>query len=348
MNHKERFMRACRREKTDCTPVWFMRQAGRYLSEYRKLREKHGLLTMFKTPDIAAEVTLQPIRALPVDAAIIFADILLPLEGMGIGIEFAEGEGPVIQNPVRTREDVEALRVAHPMEDLGYVMKGIAMVNAELSDKVALIGFAGAPFTLASYAIEGGGSRNYLFTKKLMYEQRETWDLLMGKLAETLKMYLLEQVRAGAQVVQLFDSWVGCLSPLDYCDFVLPHTAPVFDAMKAHGIPSIHFGTGTADLLPLMRTAGGDVIGADWRTNLDDAWARIGTADSGIQGNLDPVVLMAPWPVVKSRAKDIMDRAAGRPGHIFNLGHGILPGTPVDTVRRLAEYVHEYSAARTR
>jgi uroporphyrinogen decarboxylase len=342
MNQKERFLKACRREKTDCTPVWFMRQAGRYMPEYRALREKHGLLTMFKTPDIAAEVTLQPIRALSVDAAIIFADILLPLEGMGIKFEFAKGEGPVIHNPVRGRKDAEALRVAEPLEDLWYVLKSLELVSAELAGKVALIGFAGAPFTLASYMIEGGGARNYVLTKKIMYEDSTTWNLLMDKLCETLTAYLLAQARAGAEVVQLFDSWVGCLSPADYREYVFPHSSRIFHALKAEGVPSIHFGTGTADLLPAMREAGGDVIGADWRTCLDDAWMRIGVEKAGIQGNLDPVTLMAPWPVVEARSKDILDRAARRPGHIFNLGHGILPATPVDTVRALADFVHEY------
>jgi len=343
MNSRERFLKACRREKADCTPVWFMRQAGRYMAEYRRLREKYGLLTMFKTPEIAAEVTLQPIKALSVDAAIIFADILLPLEGMGIRIEFAQGEGPVIHNPVRTRKDAEALRTAQPEEDLGYVLKSLAMVKAELAGKVALIGFAGAPFTLASYMIEGGGSRNYVLTKKFMYEETAAWDLLMNKLCETLTSYLVAQSRAGAEVVQLFDSWVGSLSPADYREYVLPYNGRIFRALKAEGIPSIHFGTGTADLLPIMREAGGDVIGADWRTFLDDAWARIGCERAGIQGNLDPVTLMAPLSMVKKRAEDILDRAGGRPGHIFNLGHGILPSTPVDTVKALADYVHEWN-----
>ncbi len=344
MTHKERFLKACRREKTDCTPVWFMRQAGRYMAGYRRLREKYGLLKMFKTPGIAAEVTLQPVKAFSVDAAIIFADILLPLEGMGISIEFAEGEGPVIHNPVRTRKDVEMLRVASPEEHLGYVMESLSMVSSELAGKIALIGFAGAPFTLASYMIEGGGSRNYLLTKKIMYEDRESWDLLMGKLAETLSAYVLAQARSGAQVIQVFDSWVGCLSPADYQEYVLPHTSGIFTTLKSNGIPSIHFGTGTGDLLPLMRAAGGDVLGVDWRTFLDDAWSRIGLEKAGVQGNLDPVTLMAPWPLVKNRAQDILDRAGGRPGHIFNLGHGILPGTPVDTVKSLADFVHEYSS----
>jgi len=323
-----------------------MRQAGRYMAEYRRLRERYGLLQMFKTPEIAAEVTLQPIKALPVDAAIIFADILLPLEGMGISIEFAQGEGPVIHNPVRCRKDAEALRVAHPGEDLGYVLRSLEMVKAELSGRVALIGFAGAPFTLASYMIEGGSSRNFVLTKKIMYEDARTWDLVMHKIVETLTAYLKAQARSGAEIVQLFDSWVGCLSPADYRTYVFPYTTRILRSLKAEGIPSIHFGTGTADLLPLMREAGGDVIGADWRTFLDDAWTRIGVDSAGIQGNLDPVTLMAPWPVVKSAAVDILDRAGGRPGHIFNLGHGILPDTPVDNVRALADFVHEYSTRR--
>ncbi|HYK87144.1 MAG TPA: uroporphyrinogen decarboxylase [Acidobacteriota bacterium] len=342
MARSDRFLNACRLERADCVPVWFMRQAGRYMSEYRKIREKYGLLQMFKTPELAAEVTLQPIRALPVDAAIIFADILLPLEGMGIRIEFAEGEGPIIHNPVRTRADAEVLRVADPDEALGYVLKSLELVRAELQDQVPLIGFAGAPFTLASYVIEGGGSRNYLRTKQLMYGEPETWGLLMSRLTETLVEYLLAQVRAGAQAVQLFDSWVGCLSPADYRDYVLPYSRRLFLALRQAGIPSIHFGTGTGDLLPLMREAGGDVMGADWRISLDTAWQRIGPG-VGIQGNLDPVALMAPWPVLQKRAKEILDRAAGRAGHIFNLGHGILPSTPVDSVRALAEFVHEYS-----
>lgn len=316
------------------------------MAEYRRLREKYGLLTMFKTPEIAAEVTLQPVKALSVDAAIIFADILLPLEAMGLHLEFAEGEGPVIHNPVRSLKDAERLRVAHPEQELGYVLKSLELVSEALRGETALIGFAGAPFTLASYMIEGGSSRNYILTKKIMYEDTPTWELLMNKLTETLISYLLAQTRSGAQVIQLFDSWVGCLSPGDYREYVLPHTAKVFAALKEKGVPSIHFGTGTGDLLPSMREAGGDVIGADWRICLDDAWARIGADKAAIQGNLDPVVLMAPWQAVRSRATDILARAAGRPGHIFNLGHGILPGTPVDNVKALADFVHDYSAKK--
>ncbi len=345
MSRSDRFLAACHLESPDCTPVWFMRQAGRYMPEYRRIREKYGLLEMFKSPELATEITLQPIKAFSVDAAIIFADILLPLEGMGIHLEFAEGEGPVIHNPVRKHSDAQTLRVVDPEEDLSYVLKSLQLVRREIDGKVPLIGFAGAPFTLASYMIEGGGSRNFILTKRMMYGDRATWDMLMEKLTSSLISYLLAQFKAGAQVVQLFDSWVGCLSPADYREYVLSYSKKLFQALREAKIPSIHFGTGTGDLLPLMRTGGGDVVGADWRISLDDAWTRIGPG-AGIQGNLDPVTLMAPWPLLKTRAKEVLDLAAGRPGHIFNLGHGILPTTPVDSVRALADFVHEYSAAR--
>ena len=307
------------------------------------MREKYGLYEMFKTPELAVEVTLQPVKAFEVDAAIIFADILLPLEGMGIKLEFVDGEGPVIHNPVRTAEHVAALRVPDPEEHLSYVLSSLRWARAELNDRIPLIGFAGAPFTLASYMIEGGASRNFLLTKKLMYEAAPAWHMLMNKLEQTLSAYLLAQVRAGAQVIQVFDSWVGCLGPADYREYVHPHTKKLFDAIREAQIPTIHFGTGTADLLPLMREAGGEVLGVDWRTHLDEAWNRIGSK-TGIQGNLDPVTLMAPRPILQARAKEILDRAAGRAGHIFNLGHGILPSTPVDSIKALVAFVHEYSA----
>jgi uroporphyrinogen decarboxylase len=342
MSRSDRFLKACRLENTDRTPVWLMRQAGRYMPAYRKLRERHTLLEMFKTPEIAAEVTLQPITVFELDAAIIFADILLPLEGMGIRLEFAEKEGPRIQNPVRTSANVAALKDCDPEADLGYVLQALRMVRAEIDGKVPLIGFAGAPFTLASYAIEGA-ARNFLRTKGMMYEDPDLWHHLMDKLARIVSSFLLAQARAGAQVVQLFDSWVGCLSPDDYRDYVLPHTRMIFGALKEAGIPSIHFGTGTADLLPLMRAAGGDVIGVDWRTNLDDAWARIGSG-VGIQGNLDPVMLLAPKSLLAQRSREILDRVGDRPGHIFNLGHGILPPTPEDAVKALIDTVHGYSS----
>ncbi len=310
------------------------------MPEYRRIREKHGLLEMFKTPEIAAEVTLQPIHAFAVDAAILFADILLPLEAMGLGLEFIEGEGPALRNPVRSRKDAEALRIPDPEESLGYVLETLRLVRKELDGRVPLIGFAGAPFTLAGYAIEGSGSRSFTLTKRLMYEHRETWEALIGRITETVTAFLLSQAAAGAQAVQLFDSWVGCLSPADYHQYVQPYSQSIFGRLTQEGIPSIHFGTGTGDLLPLMSAAGGDVIGADWRIWIDDAWSRAGR-DRGIQGNLDPAVLLAPWPVVEQKAAEILDRVQGRTGHIFNLGHGILPQTPVDTVRRLADFVHE-------
>jgi uroporphyrinogen decarboxylase len=342
MSRSDRLLKACNLETADCTPVWFMRQAGRYMPEYRKIREKHSLMEMFKNADIAAEITLQPVRAFAVDAAIIFADILLPLEGMGIGIKFVEGEGPVIESPVRSRADAEKLRRADPEQDLGYVLTALKYVRAELNRKVPLIGFAGAPFTLACYAIEGGPSRSCLATKKIMYEDPRTWDLLMTRLAETLSCFLLAQVRAGAQLVQLFDSWAGYLSPSDYREYVLPYTRKIFLALEAEKISAIHFGTGTAGLLPLMREAGGNVLGADWRLDIYDAWNRIGPG-AGIQGNLDPQTLLAPLDLLKKKAKEILDLVAGRPGHIFNLGHGILPSTPVESVRALTDFVHEYT-----
>jgi uroporphyrinogen decarboxylase len=341
MSRTDRFLKACRLEKADCTPVWLMRQAGRYMAAYRKVREKYSLLEMFKTPDIAAAVTLQPVQAYELDAAIVFADILLPLEGMGVGLEFLEKEGPRLPNPVRTAADVAKLAVPEPEEDLGYVLTCLRIVRAELADKVPLIGFAGAPFTLASYAIEGGSSRNFLRTKGMMYEHPALWNQLMEKLARRVASFLLAQARAGAQVVQLFDSWVGCLSPADYQEYVLPHARYVFQRLREADIPSIHFGTGTADLLTLMRAAGGDVVGVDWRTPIDVAWTRVGDG-AGVQGNLDPVTLLAPRDVLVRKAGEILDRAGGRPGHIFNLGHGVLPGTPEDSVRALIDFVHQY------
>jgi uroporphyrinogen decarboxylase len=342
MSRSDRFLKACRLERADCTPVWFMRQAGRYMKAYRDIRARYSLIEMFKNPALAAEITLQPVEAFSIDAAIIFADILLPLEGMGIGFEFAEVGGPVIGNPVRSLADIRSLRIADPDGDLGFVLKSLQMVRAEINGKVPLIGFAGAPFTLASYSIEGGSSSNYLKTKGLMHGDNGSWDLLMGKLCETITAYLKAQIRAGAQVVQLFDSWIGCLSPSDYRDYVLPHTQKIFQALREEGIPSIHFGTGTAGLLHLMAEAGGDIIGVDWRIALDNAWRCVGSA-TGVQGNLDPALLMAPWDTLSRKAAEVLDAAGGRAGHIFNLGHGILPTTPEDSVKALADFVHEYS-----
>jgi uroporphyrinogen decarboxylase len=315
------------------------------MKAYRDIREKHSLIDMFKTPELAAEITLQPVRAFPIDAAIIFADILLPLEGMGIGFEFAPG--PVIRNPIRSAADIEALRTADPEGDLGFVLKSLRYVRAEIDGKIPLIGFAGAPFTLAGYAIEGGSSSNYLITKDLMYRDPVSWDRLMNKLCETILVYLKAQVQAGAQVVQLFDSWVGCLSLSDYRSFVLPYSQKILQGLREEGIPSIHFGTATGGLLSMMAEAGGDIIGIDWRVSLNRSWESIGP-NSGIQGNLDPVALMAPAAILKQKAIDVLEEAGGRPGHIFNLGHGILPSTPEDSVKLLADFVHEFSAqART-
>ncbi len=337
----DRFLKACRREPVDCTPVWFMRQAGRYMKEYQAIRAKHSILEVCKTPELAAQVTLQPIDRFPLDAAIIFADILLPLEPMGIKLEFAEGEGPVIHNPVRDRAAVDRLKIVEG-EERKFVEEAIRQARTALAGRVPLIGFAGAPFTLASYMIEGGGSRNYIKTKQLMYGEPETWHKLMDKLARVVTAYLGRQIRAGAQAVQLFDSWVGCLSPTDYAEYVLPHVQRIFEGLEQEQVPLIHFGTGTASLLTLMRKAGGTVIGVDWRVHLDEAWERIGY-DVAVQGNLDPVVLFGPVREIERRVEDILRRAGNRPGHIFNLGHGILPQTPVDHVAAVAEYVHKRS-----
>jgi uroporphyrinogen decarboxylase len=318
-----------------------MRQAGRYMAEYRSLRAKHSMLELCKIPELAAQVTLQPIERFPLDAAIIFADILLPLEAMGLHLEFAEGEGPVIHNPVRERADVERLRVIEG-EELEYVAEAIRQARQALRGRVPLIGFAGAPFTLASYAIEGGGSRNYVLTKSIMYREPDVWHKLMDKLARVVVGYLRRQIRAGAQAVQLFDSWVGCLSAGDYVEYVLPHVQLIFEGLKREGVPMIHFGTGTTAILKHMREAGGDVIGVDWRIPLDEAWSLIGH-DRAVQGNLDPVALYGPLGEIERRVEDILRRAGGRNGHIFNLGHGILPTTPVEHVETAVGMVHKLS-----
>ena len=338
----DRFLKACRREDVDCTPVWFMRQAGRYMPEYRAIRAKHTLLEICAQPELAAEVTLQPVRALGVDAAILFADILLPLMPMGLHLEFAKGEGPVIHNPIGSRADVEALRVIDPCDELRHVLDAVKLVRRELDGKTPLIGFAGAPFTLASYLIEGGSSRSFVRTKQLMYRDPQTWQLLMSKLAQVIAAYLVAQIDAGAQAVQLFDSWVGALSPDDYRAYVLPYSQKILQAVKKTGTPSIHFGTDTATLLPLLKEAGGDVIGLDWRVDLDRGWETIGF-DTAVQGNLDPVALFAPRDELERRTRRILDQAANRPGHIFNLGHGILQETPVENVKAVVEMVHEFS-----
>ena len=343
MEINDRFLRACRREPVDATPVWFMRQAGRYMPEYRAIREKYSLLEICYQPELAAEVTMQPVHALGVDAAILFADILLPVIPLGLGLEFAKGEGPVIGKPVRTLGDLAAMKPVDAETDLGYVMDAIRILRRELA--IPLIGFCGAPFTVASYIIEGGSSREFLHTKTMMYSAPELWRALMDKLSTVLADYLVAQIRAGAQAVQIFDSWVGALSPQDYEKFVLPYSQRVLEAAKAENVPVIHFGTNTTTLLPLMKRAGGDVIGLDWRIPLDDGWSLLGH-DVAVQGNLDPTLLFAPLPEIKKRVQDILRRAEGRPGHIFNLGHGILQHTPVENVKAVVDMVHEHSALR--
>jgi uroporphyrinogen decarboxylase len=340
----DRFLRACRREPTDRTPVWFMRQAGRYMAEYRALREKHDILTLCRTPELAVQVTLQPIDALGVDAAILFSDLLLPLEPLGVPFHFAAGEGPVVDAPVRTPADVARLRAFEPREAHAPVLTAIRLLRRALDGRVPLIGFAGAPFTLASYAVEGGHSNHFTLTKRMMYEAPETWHQLAALLASVVADYLRAQVEAGAQALQVFDSWVGALDAADYREFVMPHVKALFDGLKDTGVPLIHFGTGTGHLLALQREAGGDMIGVDWRTPLDEGWDRIGH-DRAVQGNLEPHALFAPLPRLLARVDDVLARAGGRAGHVFNLGHGILPGTPVEHVRAVVEHVHARTAS---
>ena len=338
---ESRFLKACRREPVDVTPVWFMRQAGRYMAEYRALRERHTLLEICRQPDLATEVTLQPIRRIDVDAAIIFSDLLLPLEPMGLPFDFVKGEGPQIEKPLSNAADIDRLRSFEPREALAHVLQAIRQVQQELGGRVPLIGFAGAPFTLASYAIEGGHSNNFAKTKSLMYGDPDAWHRLCARLADIVADYLKAQIEAGVDVVQVFDSWVGTLNAEDYREFALPHTRRIFDAVQGL-VPSIHFGTGTATILEQMRQAGGDVVGADWRIKIDAAWDQIGH-DRAVQGNLDPTLLLGPMSRMLREADDILTRVGNRPGHIFNLGHGILPSTPVEHVQVLAQHVHSAS-----
>jgi uroporphyrinogen decarboxylase len=317
-----------------------MRQAGRCLAEYRELRKRYDILTMAKTPELCAQVTLMPVQELGVDAAVLYADIMLPLERMGISLEIEPEVGPIIHNPIRSMQDVAALRVLDAEESTPFVMEAIRLVKRELAGKQAVIGFSGAPFTLACYMIEGRPSRDYGLAKSLMYGQPEVWHALMNKLTEVVSRYLLAQIDAGVDVVQLFDSWVGALSPSVYQRFVQPYSKRIFEAVRQTGTPSIHFGTGAASLLELMTDAGGDIISVDWRVDLDSAWQRIGF-DRGIQGNLDPTLLLTPWNVIEQGMHDVLRRAASRPGHIFNLGHGVLAPTPPDMLRRLVDAVHE-------
>ncbi|MHB1700842.1 MAG: uroporphyrinogen decarboxylase [Acidobacteriaceae bacterium] len=343
-----RFVRACLRQPVDRTPVWFLRQAGRYMPEYMAVRKHHTLLEICKSPEIAAEVTITAAERLGVDAAIIFADLLLPFEVMGLDFEFVAGEGPMVHKPVRTAEDIAALRTDRAA-DLGYVAEAIGKVAAHFrqpradGDQLGIIGFCGAPFTLASYMIEGGSSRNYVETKTLMYRQPAAWQMLMEKLNLVLTEYALQQVEAGADVIQIFDSWAGALSVADYREFVLPATAALVRAVQGHGVPVIYFGVDTASLLPTMRETGADVIGLDWRVPLDAGWEAVGH-HRGVQGNLDPITLFAGPELLRRRVREVMEQAGGRPGHIFNLGHGIVPGTPVESAQRVVEYVREFCA----
>jgi len=326
-------VRACRREQVERTPVWFMRQAGRSLPEYRALREKHPFFELAMSPELCAEVTLQPVRRHDVDAAVMFADIMTPVLAMGVDVKLVEGVGPVIEEPVRTAADVDRLGVADPPEP---VLEAVRLVRAELAPDKAVIGFCGGPFTVAGYLVEGRPSREFVGVKTLMYREPKVWHALMERLAETFAAYVQAKVAAGADAIQLFDSWVGVLSPSDYDEFVAPHSARILAAVD---VPTIHFGTGTAPLLSRMAAAGGDLIAVDWRIELDRAWAEIG--DRGIQGNLDPAVLLGPWDRVEAGAHDVLRRADGRPGHVFNLGHGVLPATDPDVLTRLVSLVRE-------
>jgi uroporphyrinogen decarboxylase len=336
-----RFMKACRREPVDSTPVWLMRQAGRYMKEYRELRARVPFLELCKSPDLVAAVTVTAAEKLGVDAAIIFADLLLIVEPLGFQLAYGKGEGPVIRPPLREARHIDRLREVDPKDSLAYFYEGIRRTRAELDPRIPLLGFAGCPFTLASYLIEGCGSRNYVHTKGLMYREPGAWRALMEHLARNLARYINEQIAAGVQAIQVFDTWVGCLGPSDYREFVLPYTRAMIQGIQP-GVPVIHFGTGTAMLLEAMRDAGGQIIGLDSRVELGDAWARLG-ASVGVQGNLDPVILFADQAYLRRRVERILKDAAGRNGHIFNLGHGLLPDTPYDNVVALVEMVHEMS-----
>jgi uroporphyrinogen decarboxylase len=335
------FVRACKSLPVERTPVWFMRQAGRYMPEYRAVRKEHSLLEICKKPALAAEVTITAAEAIGVDAAIIFADLLLPLEVMGLPFHFSPGEGPVIEQPVRGAEDVARLRTDRAAE-LGYVAEAVGLVAKHFASKLPVIGFCGAPFTLASYMIEGGSSRHYIQTKKMMYNSPATWNELMAKLVAVTAEYSIEQVRAGADVIQIFDSWIGCLSVDDYRRYARAHVTSMVKKIQATGVPVIYFGTDSATLLPAMKETHADVLGLDWRIPLDEGWQRL-EHGCAVQGNLDPVLLFAEWKEIESRAEDILRRAGGRAGHIFNLGHGILPETPVQNVKDLARFVREHS-----
>lgn len=339
------FLAACRRGPTDRTPVWFMRQAGRYMSAYREIRERYSMLEVCSTPELAAMVTMQPVQALDVDAAILFSDLLLCLAPMGFALEYRSGVGPVIDNPIRTPRDLDRIRDIDVAESLGFVGTAAAMVVGELGGRVPLIGFAGAPFTLASYLIEGGGSRRHILTKRFMHEHPDAWHDLLDRLARVSADLLALQVRNGAAAVQVFDSWVGQLSVDDYQEYVQRHSAELFRRLRPLTVPTIHFGVGTTGILPSMREAGGDVIGVDWRAPIDTEWDRLGDRVA-IQGNLDPAVLFGPRSVVQKQVIEILERVEGRPGHIFNVGHGILPETPIEHVQYVIELVHDFAEGR--
>jgi len=335
------FLRACRRQSVERTPVWLMRQAGRYMPEYRAIRAKHSMLDVINTPELAAEITLQPIKTFDLDAAIIFADILPALIGMGFNLDFVPGVGPRIDNPITTTYDIDILGTPPAEETMPHTLEAIRLVSAELdSQNVPLIGFAGAPFTLASYAIEGGASKNYVKTKTLMYNEPAAWKRLMDKLVTVVSDYLIKQAKAGAAALQVFDSWAGALSAQDYVHYIQPYNRKLFSMLERADVPLISFSTRTSAYLDKVAACGGDVISVDWQLPLDVAWQAIGEKRA-IQGNLDPVALLAPWRELKPRIDDVLDRASGRAGHIFNLGHGVLPDTPIDNVRRLIDYVHE-------
>lgn len=335
------FIDACLRKPVSRTPVWYMRQAGRYQAEYRKIRETAGILDICRTPELTYEVTMLPVRQLGIDAAILFSDIMIPVAAMGVDLRIDPGKGPVIGEPVRSAADVAKLHVAEPEQDLTFVQDAIKMLVADLD--IPLIGFCGAPFTLSSYLVEGGASRNFAHTKALMYGEPETWHALMTKLTDTVIASLRAQVGAGASAVQVFDSWVGALSPQDYAEFVLPHSTRIFEGLADLNVPRIHFGVLTGELLPLMRDAGADVVGVDWRTPMDVAIGRLGDSVA-VQGNLDPITLLAGWDAVERQARDILERSKGASGHVFNLGHGVLPQTDPDVLIRLTEWIHEVTA----
>jgi len=337
----DRFLRACRRQPVDVTPVWFMRQAGRYMADYRALRHRYSLLEICRNPELAVAVTLQPVDVIDVDAAILFSDLLLPFTPMGLDFDFVKGEGPAIAQPIRSASDVSRLRTFEPRQAMAHVLETIRILRGELEGRVPLIGFGGAPFTLAAYAIEGGPSTSYAKTKTFMYSQPAAWHRLCGIFASMMASYLRAQVEAGVQALQIFDSWAGQLSRSDYREYALPHSTAIFDALSDLDVPLVHFGVGAAAILPEMAQAGGHVIGVDWRMPLDEAWFTIGF-DRAIQGNLDPSALLGPNDHLFRAATEVLRRAGGRPGHIFNLGHGVLPATPLEHVQALARHVHAY------